>query len=512
MKITKKLFFVILLIGFFLRIYNVANIPASLHVDEVSYGYNAYSILTTGKDEYGVPFPIFFKATGEYKSPIPVYSMVPFIYLFGLNAFSVRFYSVIYGVLGIIAIYLLTKELFDKHPQAEIIALFAMFFLAISPWDIHFSRIAWDITPFIFFTTLGAYLILKSQKIPKLLPFAIVSWMLAIYSYFVSWIVIPFFGLMFFILYFKLFFIHKKETLISFVILLVMLIPILQNTLSSHGLVRWQQVSIFSNPPHNQSIFDHILINYIRHFSVDFLFLKGDSGMPGQPNTYDSVHGMGELYIFQLPLLLIGIYKVFKTKTKTRFLLFTWLLLYPLGSMFTDRESPLARRSVIGVIPFQIISAYGLFYFLEVVEKIKKGRTLLIVITAFIITFSFVYYLYLYFVTYPNYSSDYYGFQYGSKQIVSYFATHESSYNDLVMSPYIFSPYIYFKFFQPHDCQKCQTGVPDRLFNPQRKQLFAVPPYYIASHNEFTYMPVSYIYYPNGSLAFVLTQIRSIKH
>ena len=52
----------IVLLAFFLRFYKVTEIPPSLNWDEVSIGYNAYSILKTGRDEWGVFLPIHFKA------------------------------------------------------------------------------------------------------------------------------------------------------------------------------------------------------------------------------------------------------------------------------------------------------------------------------------------------------------------------------------------------------------------------------------------------------------------
>lgn len=510
MKRTRVIFAIIFFIAVIIRIYNLSNIPASLHIDEASIGYNAYSILTSGKDEHGVTFPVFFKAFGEYKSPVEIYSTIPFIFLFGLNEFSVRITSVIYGLLGIVAIYLVTNELFKKNNYADFIALTAMFFLAISPWDIQFSRIAWEMMPFVFFTTFGLYLFLKAQTVPKLLPFAITSFCLSVYSYFVAWLFIPIFGLMILVLYYRFFLKNIKETVISLVLLLLLFVPIF-NDIALHGLKRWQQVSIFSNPPANESIVQHIKINYFQHFSVEYLFTNGDIGMPGQPNTYDSVKGMGELYIFQLPLLLIGLYKLFKQKDKTSLILLLWLLLYPLGSMFTTRPSPLARRSVIGVIPIQIISALGLIYLFQLTAKIKSLSKILVVFTILIISLSFAYYLVLYFADYTSYSSDYYGFQFGSKQIVTYFGTHESMYDDLIMSPYIFSPYIYFDFYSPNDCRKCESGLPEKMFNRNRKQLYALPPYYMTSHTEFVYKPLENIYYPNGTVAFILTQITGEK-
>jgi len=54
--------FLILILGFFLRIVNLQNLPHGFFCDEASIGYNAYSLLKTGKDEHGKPWPLFFQA------------------------------------------------------------------------------------------------------------------------------------------------------------------------------------------------------------------------------------------------------------------------------------------------------------------------------------------------------------------------------------------------------------------------------------------------------------------
>ncbi|KKR51661.1 MAG: hypothetical protein UT88_C0033G0011 [Candidatus Woesebacteria bacterium GW2011_GWD2_40_19] len=99
----KKIFYPVILglivaLAFFLRIYKVTSIPPSLNWDEVSIGYNAYSILKTSKDEWGVKFPLNFKSYGEYKLPAQIYASIPGIAVFGLNEFGVRITPVIYGV------------------------------------------------------------------------------------------------------------------------------------------------------------------------------------------------------------------------------------------------------------------------------------------------------------------------------------------------------------------------------------------------------------------------------
>lgn len=118
----------IIILGLFLRTYKLGDIPAGFFCDEASIGYNAYSLLHTGKDEYSISFPIFFKAFGEYKNPIQIYSTVPFIAAFGLNEVAARLPSTIYGILCLIAIYALTNELFKHSKQKKCWHYYLCFF------------------------------------------------------------------------------------------------------------------------------------------------------------------------------------------------------------------------------------------------------------------------------------------------------------------------------------------------------------------------------------------------
>lgn len=84
----------IVICAFLVRIYSLNNNPAGLFCDEAAIGFNAYSVLTTGRDEHGAWFPFFFQSFGTYRTPVPIYSNVPFILIFGLNEFSVRLSAV----------------------------------------------------------------------------------------------------------------------------------------------------------------------------------------------------------------------------------------------------------------------------------------------------------------------------------------------------------------------------------------------------------------------------------
>ncbi|MBU1031655.1 glycosyltransferase family 39 protein, partial [Patescibacteria group bacterium] len=139
-KIIAKYIFVILLaltmLGGFLRFYKITENPISLSIDEVSFGYNAFSILKTGRDEYGKFFPLTFKSTGDYKNPVPIYLMVPSIALFGLNEFGIRFPTALIATLTIPIFFLLFMEISGSFK----ISLVATALLTISPWHIYYSR------------------------------------------------------------------------------------------------------------------------------------------------------------------------------------------------------------------------------------------------------------------------------------------------------------------------------------------------------------------------------------
>ena len=119
---------VIIFLAIILRVVLLNEVPNGFYSDEASIGYNAYSILKTGKDEHGMLLPLYFKAFGEYKNPVYIYSVIPFINIFGLNEFAVRLTSALFGTLTVIFTYFLAKELFHKR-----VGLWAALFLAISP-------------------------------------------------------------------------------------------------------------------------------------------------------------------------------------------------------------------------------------------------------------------------------------------------------------------------------------------------------------------------------------------
>ena len=159
---------IIVVVGALLRFYKLSQIPNGFYIDEAAIGYNSYSLLKTGEDEYGKSFPIFLKSFNAYSSPLYAYlSTIP-IALFGLNVFSVRFLSAFLGSLSILIFYGILGKI--KIIKKDYIRLLGAFIFAISPWNIFFSRGAYEANLVLFMILLSFYLFLdESKKYWKLL-------------------------------------------------------------------------------------------------------------------------------------------------------------------------------------------------------------------------------------------------------------------------------------------------------------------------------------------------------
>ena len=150
LKNTKYILVSILLLAFILRFFKLDSLPPSLNWDEISHGYNAYSILKTGSDEWGEKFPMSnFRAYGDYPLALNLYLTIPFVALLGLTEISIRSPHAILGILEVLAVYYLSLGLTKKKN----IALLSAFLVAITPWYVFTSRFVLQSNLAVFFLT-----------------------------------------------------------------------------------------------------------------------------------------------------------------------------------------------------------------------------------------------------------------------------------------------------------------------------------------------------------------------
>ncbi len=458
----KFLFILVIVLAFFLRIYKLGENPPSLYWDEASLGYNAYTIATSLHDEHGEFLPLArFIAFGDYKPPGYIYAAVPAILIFGLNEFAVRFPSMLAGLLMVIVTYYLTKELFGNKK----IALLASLALAVSPWAIQFSRAAFEANLAAFFNLFGVYLFLISRKKSWLIFPSVIFFVLSFYTFNANRIIAPLllFGLSF--IYWRVMLENKKWVLISIIVSFVMLIPSFSYLQSPESKLRFQEVSIFNNLEpirvsnerilndgnsfwgkiiHNRRLLfaSDFLKHYFDNFSGRFLFTHGDV------NPRLAVQTMGQLYIWDMPFLLLGIYWLIKRKEKNLPVLILWMLIAPIPAA-TARETPHALR-MFSILPtFQIVIAYGLYHLsLKIKERFNLKSAYLLPVICLFLSFNIFYYLHNYYIHYPR---DFSGeWQYGYKQMVNFVLEKEKNYDQIYVTNSLGRPYIYFALYKPY--------------------------------------------------------------
>ncbi len=471
----------IILLGSTLRLWQLGNVPASPDWDEASLGYNAYSFLLTGKDEYGKTFPLILESFGDFKPALYSYLAIPTIALFGLTTFAVRLPSAILGILTLLIVYGICQNLFRRRD----ISLLTTLFLALSPWHIQFSRVAFETNVGLFFNVLGVFLFLTSFKKNIILPFSILSFGLSMHTYQSEKVFVPLMGLILCILFYKeVIKIPKKIIALSFLVGLVIISPIIMSLIGGgETLGRAKGVSIFSQVTEDYMkswriyekskseqdilgmIFNskymfylkNIISNYISHFDINWLFVHGDIPRHHAPRV-------GLIYLFELPLIFMGIYSLVfhKWKRNVKLFILLWILIAPVAASVTI-DVPHAVRTLNFLPTFQILTALGSLVFLSIIQRsasrssikritAKIGVGIFIVVALANISF----YLNQYFVQMNYfYAKDW---QYGYDEAVDYVNRVHVNYDKVVISNVtpLDQSYIFFLFYlkyPPHEYQ-----------------------------------------------------------
>jgi 4-amino-4-deoxy-L-arabinose transferase-like glycosyltransferase len=518
----------IVLLAGFLRFYRLTEVPPALNSDEVAIGYNAYSILTTGRDEYGIQYPLTFRSFDDYKMPVYVYMVAGSMKVFGYNDFAVRFPSALLGTLTVLVTYFFVKKLFSKwdNKRSRNVALIASFLLAISPWSLQFSRAGYEANVAVFFVALGAHLFLVGLQKGWALVLSSVVFSLAIWTYLSARIFVPLLIAGFAVVYAKELWTKKTAVGLSTLLAVILLLPIIKLSLSSQGQMRASGVSAFANSDDLKisvsrialdkakglgvfTIFDNrrviyavtFLRGYLSHFDPNFLFLDKSIDKYRAPDV-------GLLYLFELPLLLAGIYMLVRKWDSASAALCWWILVAPVAAAFT-LQLPHPVRTLVFLPTFQIVSAIGL---MTIWDKIRYAR----IAVFLIILLSFVYYLHQYFIVLPVEDAKYW--YTGRREMTQKINTLKSSYDIVYVSNSLDFPYIFYLYYSRVDPlvylrqggtvsggfeeQRNHVGniqfrsINTSLLDPEKKILFVGLP-----TEAFTRWIVDTVYYPDGTPA-----------
>jgi len=354
-----------------------------LYGDELTLVYDSYSILKTGHDQTGKLLPITFPMRGISPGGY-VYASVPFVAMFGPTAAGVRALSLLSGMGIILLMFFLGKKLFSEE-----VGLTAAFLMGISPWDIYLSRAGFEAHLALFLALLGVVCFLNKKYVIYAL-----AWGFAVLTYPTFRLTLP---LLFLVI---LWYMEVKNVIknrmftISLVVLAIFGGIILRGIVFGGDQKRFQEINVFSDfgikeqiiqkvnndrtistlPVAVRPIFYNrpleyariVFENYMDNISTRFLFLRGDGNPRANPGEW------GMLYLVELPLLLIGIAYLFKSKELK--MLVAWILIVPLASMLIANAHGL--RSNLMLPPLILISSFALSKLLKGLKVVSIGLML----------------------------------------------------------------------------------------------------------------------------------------
>jgi 4-amino-4-deoxy-L-arabinose transferase-like glycosyltransferase len=127
-------------LAFALYAWDVPSNPPGFYIDESSIAYNAHTISRTGADEHGESFPLYFRAFGDYKNPVYVYTLAALFRVTGPSQTAARLLSAMLGALAALLLGLLAVRMTGRAAAGVVIGLSAL----MTPWLYESSRLVFE--------------------------------------------------------------------------------------------------------------------------------------------------------------------------------------------------------------------------------------------------------------------------------------------------------------------------------------------------------------------------------
>ncbi|MGB4966071.1 MAG: glycosyltransferase family 39 protein [Microgenomates group bacterium] len=462
---TKLILLGIIVLTVLLHVVKVKSLPVCLNADEAAFGYNAYSLLKTGKDEYGAMLPLRLKSFGDYKLPLYSYLSVPFIGAMGLTETSTRALAMLIGILFPLVVYFLTKELFED----ERISLLAAFLTGVSPWIQITARHAHEAPLAVFLLTIAATLLLRFIKTSEkkyLYWFAFVE-LLSLFAYHLSRPIvlgmIVYLGVALFLRVKKQPPGDRKSVITrAGVLMAIAALPLLAFTFTDvlYNPTRLKNLIFFNDGgfklsikqklteknlpiiynPVTQSLLD-LPKEYIKYFSPEFLVVHGDT------NYRFGYPGISLISLVEYGMVFVGLYFLINKRPKNMSYILFLLLIGPVAASLSFFEYS-ATRSIFMVVPLLIIASYGAISLVDSLTRRYRVWAAILLFTAFgffnFMTWDF------YFFHYPYRAVTVRSWQCGYKELAQYVNTNYDKFEKFNITTRNGEPYIFMLFYSKY--------------------------------------------------------------
>ena len=448
----------VILLGALLRFFKLGDVPPGLTLDEMGNVFNSYSISQTGKNVFGetLPFLTWMVPNGFPFMPTSIYTSVPVFWLFDLNSVTARLIPAILGILDIFLVYALALLVFKNR----IFALLSAFFLAISPWHLHFARSAYDHNFALFFYLLGTVLFIYEVKKKRLPIFSIISFLLAVFSYRgMSIIAFPLFIALFWYGW-KGLSATRRQLMIFLLGSLFVIFCVLGVSLKYGRSYTAEGQLLFANPEMQTYldtqireaewpltlrrfflnkptyILNKFRENYLRGYSPEYLFLYTE------PLQIYSIWSRGRIYFIDVAFIILGVAFLFAQKKKEAIFITALLLIAGLPGGIGG--FPISARNFFMSAILPIFTAGGML-FLYQQNVFRKTKKLLVI--AFILLYGYALssYLFDYYGRYSKIGGESWGKSF--KDLSFKILENKDKYGKIVIGPTTHGDFIQFAFY-----------------------------------------------------------------
>ena len=509
----------VVLLALFLRVWQLEDVPAGLYCDEAGNGYNAYALGTAGLDENGTPWPLYVWSFGtSYKNPLFIYGAMLPVKLLGLSAFSVRLAAALFGTATVLAMFFLGRAVFGPW-----VGLWAALFLAVAPWHLHFSRIAFELIVFPLLMVWACTLLVRFTQGRRTLPAALGLCALCVYAYAPAALFVPAFLVGFGLLFLPELLRHWRQFLVALAVAGAVLAPAAMffSSQARTGTQYFRRTTFLDAAQPWREQAERFGRNYVQFFSPRFLAEEGD------PIFRHAVRDFGELYPLFVPFVVLGAGAALLRRDRASKLLLWWLALYPVAPSLMN-EIPSATRGIIGAPIFCLLAAVGVAAVLRALRFLVPRRRWALALQAAaalaglaVLGVQVGRYLRAYFVDYPTYAALTPGaFQFGYRDAIGFMEAERANYDVLLLSATDANqPQVFAQFYRPVDprdwARRRDTGYlivkPDAFarFDPKQRVLAALHPDDVDLFSDPKVKRL--IEGPGGKLAFVVAEIGARK-
>jgi hypothetical protein len=442
----------ILALAALLRLAWLGALPAGLSHDEVVKGYDAWSVLHTGRDQYGVRFPLVFRALGDQREALLPYLIVASEAVLGPTALAVRLPTALAGIALVGALCLLGRAAFGP-----VTGLVAAALLAVSPWHVQVSRLAFRAGLLPLATVLGLWLFLVALRRGRGMVVAGLVLGLGLHTYLAARLFLP-------LLLIGMTVIERRPLWRPDaggrwwqrpIVALLLGVGAMALPLALWGLAHPAQFAGHAAASAGEGSVARQVADALGRYRVYFgprhLLTQGD------PYPVPSTGRVGLLPWPVLPFALVGLVRLATRRARADRLILWWVLVYPVPAALTRGTHPDWLRATDGIGVWELISATGAVAAIAwlrprvTLGRLRAGALVVVLLTAA----DTGWFLWDYGQRFPDRAAP--AFTDGAREAVAELAAREAGYGRVVLPvqvPAMHDLYLFYSRYDPARLQR----------------------------------------------------------